>query len=79
MVTVNEGDLLNVEYISIKTLETVGGKVVVDSDQSYSLVTLGNGYTFQLSVNGGREVKALGIGRRLKGTQDKGTITVEAM
>ena len=53
-------------------------KVIVDSEKEYSLITLDTGDTFNLSGKAGHELEAMGIGSKLKVTQDKGTITVEA-
>ena len=78
MAKVTEGKLVKVEYGYIKTKETIDKKVVVDSKQRYSLITLDTGDTFNLSCERGRELEAAGIGSRLKVTQDNGTITVEA-
>jgi len=79
MAKVTEGKLVKVEYGSIKTKVTIGKKVVVSSEQEYSLVTLDTGDTFQLSGKNGHELEAAGIGSKLKVTQDKGTITVETV
>jgi hypothetical protein len=76
---VTEGILINVEYGSIKTKETIDKKVVMDSDREYSLVTLDTGDKFHLSGKSGHELEAVGIGSKLKVTQDDGTIIIETV
>lgn len=76
---VTEGILVNVEYGSIKFKETIDKKVVMDSDRVYSLVTLDTGDKFQLSGKSGHQHEAVGIGSKLKVTQDDGTIIIETV
>ena len=74
---VTEGKLLKVDFVSVKTKETIGNKVVVDSDQEFAHLTLDTGAVFLLSGKSGHEVASWGTGHKLSITQDKGIITID--